>query len=318
MEQSVFKKLLKFNGDHGQLVGLRIGNNILTAITLGFYYPWARAAYLKYIYSETEFMNTRFVFHGTGKEVFVGFLKVIGLFISLYVVLLLSIATQSIVVTILGFMFFYLALLFIVPIAIHGSNKYRLSRTSWRGIHFGYRGNLGDFFKLYIVEALLTIVTFGIYASWMHVKLSRYIRSHTRFGNIEFRFDGDGTNLFLIKLKGFFLTLLTLGIYSFWYYKELIAFEVNHTKMIQNEKEINLRSTMTAGQIFTMLISNYFIIVFTLGIGTGIAINRILRKSFENIEFDSEIDADHLLQTEAEYKDATGDDMASMFDISLL
>jgi uncharacterized membrane protein YjgN (DUF898 family) len=152
----------------------------------------------------------------------------------------------------------------------------------------------------------------------MHVKLSRYIRSHTRFGNIEFRFDGDGTNLFLIKLKGFFLTLLTLGIYSFWYYKELIAFEVNHTKMIQNEKEINLRSTMTAGQIFTMLISNYFIIVFTLGIGTGIAINRVLRKSFENIEFDSEIDADLLLQTEAEYKDATGDDMASMFDISLL
>ena len=49
-ENSTFRKLLKFNGDHGQLIGLRIINNILTAITLGIYYPWARAAYLKYIY----------------------------------------------------------------------------------------------------------------------------------------------------------------------------------------------------------------------------------------------------------------------------
>lgn len=48
LENTDFKKLLKFNGDHGQLIGLRIINNILTAITLGIYYPWARAAYLKY------------------------------------------------------------------------------------------------------------------------------------------------------------------------------------------------------------------------------------------------------------------------------
>jgi hypothetical protein len=88
--------------------------------------------------------------------------------------------------------------------------------------------------------------------------------------------------------------------------------------MIQNGKEIELKSTLTAGQIFSMLITNYFIIIFTLGIGTGIAINRVLRVAFENIAFDSEIDPDAILQTEEEYKDATGDDLAGFLDISII
>lgn len=318
MENSQFKKLLKFNGDHGQLIGLRIINNLLTVITLGIYYPWARAGYLKYIYGETQYLDTRFTFHGTGKEMFKGFLKAVGIIIVLYALLMICILSKTPVVMILGFLIFYVAFLALIPIIIHGSNKYRMSRTSWRGIHFGYRGNLREFMKLFLVEFFLTVVTFGIYSSWMHVKVSKYIRSHTRFGNVEFRFDGDGTDLFLIKLKGFFLTLITLGIYSFWYYKNLISFEINNTKIIQSGKEINMRSTMTAGQIFSLIFSNYFIIVFTFGIGTGIAINRVLRTSMQNIEFDNEIDANSLIQTEEEYKDASGDDLAGMLDISIL
>jgi uncharacterized membrane protein YjgN (DUF898 family) len=164
----------------------------------------------------------------------------------------------------------------------------------------------------------LSVITFGIYSSWMHVEVNSYIRRNIRFGNIEFRYDGQGKDLFFIKLKGLLLSLITFGIYSFWYYKDLIAFEVNNTKMIQNGKEIELKSTLTAGQIFSMVITNYFIIIFTLGIGTGIAINRVLRVAFENIAFDSEIDPDAILQTEEEYKDATGDDLAGFLDISII
>ncbi len=317
-ENSTFRKLLKFNGDHGQLIGLRIINNILTAITLGIYYPWSRAAYLKYIYSETEYMGTRFVFHGTGKEMFIGFLKAIGIIVGLYVFLLLCVFSQIVALMLLGILVFYVAIIVLIPIAVHGSNKYRLSRTSWRGIHFGYRGQLGEFMKMYLLEFFLTAITFGIYASWMHVKVNKYIKGNTRFGNIEFSFEGDGTDLFLIKLKGFFLTLITLGIYSFWYYKDLIAFELDNTKIIQNGKQIQLRTSITAGKIFELIVVNYLIIIFTLGIGTGIAINRVMRTVMENIEFDSEIDANSLVQTEAEYKDASGDDLAGMLDISIM
>ena len=75
MQDRQFEKLLRFNGDHSTFVGLRIMNNILKVLTIGLYYPWARASELKYMYGESEYMGTRFVFHGTGTEMFKGFIK---------------------------------------------------------------------------------------------------------------------------------------------------------------------------------------------------------------------------------------------------
>ena len=69
--------------------------------------------------------------------------------------------------------------------------------------------------------------------------------------------------------------------------------------------------------MFQMVIVNTLIIIFTFGIGTGIAINRSMVTSLSNIEFDSEIDAETLVQTEEEYKDATGEDLSDMFELSI-
>ncbi len=318
MEINTWKKSLKFNGSHGELVGLRILNNILKTITLGFYYPWAKVKELKYMYNETEYLNTRFVFHGTGKEVFKGFIKALLLFGILYAFLLFCTTTHNITLVYIGLAVFYLGFFALIPLAVHGSLKYRLSRTSWRGIHFGYRGNLKELYKIYLKNLFLTIITFGIYSSWMRVAVNKYTRGNIRFGSIQFSFVGKGLELFIINLKGILLTILTFGIYSFWFYKNRIMFEVNNTKMIQEGKQIDLRSTLSAGDIFKLLIVNYLIIVFTLGIGTGIAINRVARVLFQNIEFSDEIDADAILQTESEYRDASGDDLAGILDISII
>jgi uncharacterized membrane protein YjgN (DUF898 family) len=318
MENREFKKLMKFNGDHSTLVGLRILNNILKVVTLGIYYPWARASILNYMYGESEYMGTRFVFHGTGNEMFKGFIKAVGAFIILYAFLFVCMLTQNFLIAMIGVLVFYVGILFLIPIAIHGSNRYRFSRTSWRGIHFGYRGKLGEFIKLFFLHGFLTLITFGIYGSWFHVEVRKYIVGNARFGNVEFRYDGNGADLFLIRLKGIFLSIITLGIYLFWYMKELVEFEMNSLKIKQNGEEINLRTSITAGKIFEMIVVNYLIVIFTFGIGTGIAINRAMRVAFENIEFDLAIDPDNLVQTEEEYKDATGDDLAGMLDISMI
>jgi uncharacterized membrane protein YjgN (DUF898 family) len=317
METNNYKKLLTFHGDHGRYVGLRIINNILKVITLGLYYPWARAAELQYLYSETEYQGSRFVFHGTGKEIFKGFIKSIVLVILIVGVFLLCVSTGNPVMAVVGTIFYIAALFGIIPLAIHGSNRYRLSRSSWRGIHFGYRGKLGELYKLVLLNGLLTVITLGLYGSWFEVELKKYIFAHRRFGNVEFKYEGKGLNLFLLRLKSMLLIIITLGIYSFWYIKNLIQFEVNSIKVLQNGKQINIRSTLTGGEIFGMLIINYFIVVFTLGIGTGIAINRTLNKVFSSIEFDDELDPNSMQQTEQEYKDAMGDDLAGFFDISI-
>jgi uncharacterized membrane protein YjgN (DUF898 family) len=262
-------------------------------------------------------MGTRFVFHGTGKEMFKGFIKAVGIFLVLYILLIITTIKKDPLLMVIGFTVFYVGILLLLPLAIHGSYRYRLSRTSWRSIHFGYRGKLKEFFILYISEFLLTLITLGIYGAWFQVNVKKYIYGNMRFGNIEFKFTGSGIDLFVIRLKGIVLIILTLGIYSFWYMKDLFAFEINNLKATQNGKEINLRSTLSGGQVFQMIFVNYLIIIFTLGIGTGIAINRAMQTSLENIEFDSEIDEAALVQTEDEYKDATGDDLSDMFELSI-
>lgn len=317
-ENREFKKLLKFEGDHSTLVGLRILNNILKAVTLGLYYPWARVSILDYMYGETEYMGTRFVFHGTGKEMFRGFIKAIGILTALYAFVLICTFTGNVLIAELSLLIAYLAFLVLIPIIIHSSQRYRLSRTSWRGIHFGYRGNLKEFIKLYLTHGFLTVVTFGIYGSWFRVKVKEYVYGHTRFGNVEFKFTGKGDDLFFIRFVGGFLCIVTLGIYVFWYFKRLAEFEFRNLKISQNGEEINMRTTFTAGRVFEMIIVNYLIIIFTLGLGTGIAINRFMRAAFDNIEFDRAIEPEQLMQTEEEYKDATGDDLAGMLDISMI
>jgi uncharacterized membrane protein YjgN (DUF898 family) len=139
-----------FHGEGANSIGVYIVNILITFFTLGLYYPWAKAAILKYVYEESEFEQSRFTFHGTGKEMFIGFIKAIGIIlVIIYGVLFVDI-DQKCVIIIVGVIIFYAALLLLIPVAIHGSLRYRMSRSSWRGIHFGYRGDLNEFVKMFV------------------------------------------------------------------------------------------------------------------------------------------------------------------------
>ena len=193
-----------FHGEGSKYFVIRLLNALLQVITLNFYYPWAKAAKLDYLYEQTEFAGSRFKFHGSGKEMFIGYLKMLFMVAVIYGGFYWAKGNQLIV---LGFLILYGGLILVYPLAIHGTVKYRLSRTSWRGIFFGYRGELSELFAKFFIGILLSVVTFSIYWSWVQVDLRKYITQHIRFGDIEFDFTGKGLDLFLIKLKymAFFL-----------------------------------------------------------------------------------------------------------------
>jgi len=54
---------LKFFGAGSTYFGIVILNLLLTIVTLGLYYPWAKAAYRKYTWNEIEMKGSRFTFH---------------------------------------------------------------------------------------------------------------------------------------------------------------------------------------------------------------------------------------------------------------
>lgn len=311
-------KSLKFNGSGGALFGILIVNFLLTVITLGIYYPWAKAKRLKYLYAETELDNSRFTFHGTGNEMFKGFIKAIGLIIAVYAVFFLCMFSGIMALRIIGFLFFICVFFLLGPLAIHGSLKYRMSRTSWRSIHFGYRGIRKELIIMYLKGLFLTIITLYIYLAWFVCDLRRYIIGNIRFGSISFRYEGKGGDMLVMNLKGFFLSLLTLGIYSFWWFRDMMKFYIDNIKIIKNEQAYNIQFKGTPGDIFILFLLNYLLIIFTLGIAFPWIMVRNIKFIYENSMIDGEFDTSNIQQTEEDYKDATGDDMLDMLDLNII
>ena len=306
---------LSFHGQGKAYFGIVIVNWLLTMITLGFYYPWAKARNLQFLYGSTALENDRFTFHGTGKEMFAGFIKTIVILGVINGILLLFIYLEM---PILGLILFYFAFIAIIPVAIHGSYRYRFSRTSWRGIRFGYRGDRSNLFTSFFKWVFFSIITLGIYGSWMEMKLRSYLLSNVRAGNIEFNYTGIGLEYFILNLKGFLLSLITLGIYSFWWFKDLLAYYVDNLSMHKDGQQIKMKSIATAGDIFKIVMGNLLIVIFTLGFGYAWAITRTMNFMVSKIKLEGDMDLDNIKQTEDDYNDATGDDMTGLLDINFI
>ncbi len=306
---------LQFKGEGRTLFGLTIVNTILTLITLGLYYPWAKVKYLQYYYQNFYMSGDHFSFHGTGKEIFKGFIKAILFIVALFVIYGIFIAIK---VPIIGVLIYILGFLLIIPIAMHGTMRYRLAKTSWRSIHFGYRGNITKLIKLYLKGLGLTLVTFGIYSYWVEMKIRSYMFEHIRFGNIKLGFKGNGLDFFLLNLKGGILTMLTLGIYSFWYFAELFRFYYQNTVAEHDGRTYELDCKATAGDIFKLYIVNMLLVVFTLGLGYAWAQVRTMKFMAENIIIPEDLNTDDVVQTESDFDDATGDSMFDFLDFNFI
>lgn len=306
---------LSYKGSGGELFKIQIVNLILTTVTLGLYYPWAKARSLEYLYGQSHFEESPFAFTGTGKEMFKGFIKAFILIVVVYGVFLALIFAGS---TGLAVLWLYGCLFAILPLAIHGSYKYRMAKTNWRGIRFGYTGDRTELIKLFVKGILLTVVTLGIYGAWFAMDLRRYIISNIKVGNASFHYHGNGSDYFWMNLKGYFLTLLTLGIYSFWWQRNMFAYFVNHTELMHDDKKVNLQSTATAGGFFELTIINVLILFFTLGLGFPWIITRNLRFVTNNIAISGDLSFEELQQQQTDYSNATGEDLSDFFDFGFV
>lgn len=312
---------LKFFGTGKEYFSILIVNWLLTVITLGFYYPWARARKIQYMYGASALNDDRFAFHGTGKEMFRGFVKVILFYIVLIVVLysalFLSNNGENMTIYWTGFILFYLLFFAVLPLMLHGAYRYRMSRTSWRGIRFGYRGNKKELYGNFFKWLGLSIITFGLYSSWFEMNLRKYLIGNVRSGDAKFSYEGNGTDYLILNLKDYFLTIFTLGIYFFWWQKDIYNYYIDNISIIKDDAKIQLNSTVTGGGILKLTLVNLIITILTLGLGYAWVEVRTKKYYTENIMLSGDIDLDSLQQTEDIYTDATGEDAIDFFDIDM-
>ena len=308
---------LRFKGRGGKLFEIYFVNILLRMITLNFYYPWAKIRELKFLYGHTQLFNSPLEFHGKGKELFLGYIKAIILMAIIYAPFIYALIEHDESLITWALVWLYLGILMLFPLAIHGTLKYRMAKTAWRGIRFGYRGELGILIRKCVVGFVLTILTLGIYGAWFRVDLRKYVFQNLRMGDVRFSFAGRGSDFFLIQLKGLFLIPLTLGIYSFWYIKEVFNFMTTNIRVHQNDRILKARGTATGMGFIELLVVNYFIVTFTFGLGWPWAMIRTLEYYFENLELEPGFNPETVTQTEKDYNDALAEDLSDMLDIAL-
>src|SRR5207237_185661 len=82
-----------------------------------------------------------------------------------------------------------------IPVAMVGARRYRLSRTSWRGIRFSLRASTREFISIWVRGWLLTSLTLGLYYPFFVTSQQRFLTGHMWFGSQRFTFDGRGRDL---------------------------------------------------------------------------------------------------------------------------
>src|SRR2546425_10880843 len=139
-------------------------------LSLGGYYFWGKARVRSYVFGQTALEGDRFASHGTGGELARGFARAMAFFI-------LPVIALNLLPRLLGAgpllersaqLLGYVVVSVFMPIAAVGAHRYRLSRTSWRGIRFSFRGRTRGFVKLFIGGSMLTTPTPGLYYSGFH------------------------------------------------------------------------------------------------------------------------------------------------------
>jgi uncharacterized membrane protein YjgN (DUF898 family) len=244
-------------------------------------------------------------------------MKAIGIIILLIGILYVGIFMKSIPLIIGGFVLYFLGIITVIPLALVGGLKYRLSCSSWKGIHMGYRGSAKKMLGLCLKGTLLSMITLGIYYPWFIASIYKEIVGNMRLGSMEARFKGKGDELFKIFLLGYILTILTLGIYSFWWIAKLYNFIFNNIIVANGEKTAAFQSKVTGGGVFGLLIVNLVLFVCTLGIAYPWVKIRTANFYLSHIEITGSIDFTKIQQTEEDYTNATGDSFLDALDLQL-
>jgi uncharacterized membrane protein YjgN (DUF898 family) len=346
------RPVLAYDGRISELYGVFLLNLLLTIITLGIFRFWAITRIRRYLWSHMRFEDTRFTYTGRGRELFFGFLLAMLILILLAGVavgLALVLAKFHPVLAAIPIVAAYLGLFILFGAAHFSAQRYRLSRTEWRGIRGGMEGSALRYGVSWLLWLLASIVTLYQAVPWMQVGLARRRIDASRFGSAAFRCEARAGRLYLTWLAtilGYVLLLAVIvaivvaaewslfariisgeikgqgaeaamlraipvivagilaffvgsGLLATWYYTRLSRLILSNTTAVIPGAQGLLRfgTSMTAGRLLWLVVSNVLIALLTLGLGLPIVLHRYARYIARTTYMTGTFDANALEQS---------------------
>ncbi|MBB4842808.1 uncharacterized membrane protein YjgN (DUF898 family) [Paucibacter oligotrophus] len=124
---------ITFTGSGSEYFRIWIVNILLTLLTLGLYLPFAKVRRIKYFYANTLVDGEALSFHGRPWPMFRGFVLLLALMAAYGIASKFS-PTAGLLA--------YLLLCAMWPALWRAGMQFRLSNTAWRGLRFGFSGDL--------------------------------------------------------------------------------------------------------------------------------------------------------------------------------
>jgi len=212
---------LSYDGSTGELFRLWLKTTVLAILTLGFYRFWGRTRIRRYLLSRLSLLEDRFEYDGTGMELFVRFLLVVAVVLLPLgaVGLVLQFAGLPLPWVVAGRYATFFVVFFLSLVGHYTGQRYRLSRSLWRGIRGGLDGSAWNYGFRALGFTALGPLTLSLIKPWQYVGLWRYEATYTRLGSRYLTFEGRGRDLFRSWLGavigGFFAALGVMIVLGF-------------------------------------------------------------------------------------------------------
>jgi len=338
-----------FWGRGRTLFGIFLVNTFFTLLTLGVYSFWGRVRIRQFLSSQTSFTKTRFSYHGTAQELLKGWSKAFFVFGLPYAFLsFVPFIWNQIPTWIPNVLAGMMALCFI-PIAVVGSHRYRLSRTSLGTIRFSFRGHVKEYMKIWFLGTVLTLLTAGIYYPFFENTRRKFLVAHSYFGNRHFTYTGTGGGLLWIYSKTLGLTLLILAgligisagpevLWSFtqwprhewqdiflnsvfltglltlllpWFYLQVAKqrYQWNHSDF----GDAHFQFSASTWNLFELRLTNFLMLILTFGLAWPWVKIRNLQFLYYHLGLQGPLDFQRIEQ-EALDASPTGEELAGYFD----
>ncbi len=347
----------QFHGNWQDFAKIAIVNLLLTIITLGFYRFWATTREREYLWSETQFIDERLEWTGTGKELFIGFLVVL-LLIFLPFTIIQFIAQGAVLQgypTLGGFITLLLAMMifYLGGVAYFRALRYRLGRTYWHGIRGGSNEPGFQYGLSYMGKYFLGMITLYLLIPWAMVSLWNERWNHMSFGTHQFQSNAKWEKLmkrfmlfyiapfvmaigigiiFAVSYSfdlsdidpestafGIFIFSAILSVYLIFPIIGLIFYSKFFRVVVGSLRLHDLEFSFSARSIdwILLFLGNVALVVFTLGLGYIMIPYRNWKFFITHMKAYGEVNLDELTQSETE-RSKHGEGLLDAFDVGAI
>lgn len=303
-----------FTGTGGAYFRIWIVNVLLSVLTLGIFSAWAKVRREQFFHRNARVAGHAFDYHADPLSILKGRI-VVAVLLGLWQA---ANALAPVVAALL-----VLAFAGVGPALVHSSLRFRLQNTSWRGIRFGFNGEIADAYAVFLGWPLVNVFCLGLLTPLCVKKTREYLVGNAALGSTPFSFhattgafymlylaalgiivvsylvggsalavgvlaDGMPSDPSLLLESPSFLAML-VGLYLVLASASVIVgafIEARTQDLVWNNTVLGPHrfvSSVSVGKLFTTYLVNLLLMIVTLGLFRPFAVVRVAKLRFESM-----------------------------------